>query len=210
MSDTPTDSNSRRSKVISKDELSAFQRWELPVMEGDGRSPTIMTAKQLEQIHQQAYNEGFAEGRRAGEAALRAEAQRLVSVFNVLQAPLKELDQQVEQELIDLAFVVARQLVRREIKTDPGAVVAAVREALSALPVAARRVQIALHPEDAELVRQALHLHDSEQTYKIVEDPVLSRGDCRVTTESSRIDATIESRLNALMSAAFGGERKHD
>jgi flagellar assembly protein FliH len=40
-----------------------------------------------------------------------------------------------------------------------------------------------------------------------VEDPVLSRGDCRVHTDYAQIDARVESQLNAALSALFGDER---
>jgi flagellar assembly protein FliH len=36
------------------------------------------------------------------------------------------------------------------------------------------------------------------------------RGDCRVVTENSRVDATIENRLAAIMANTLGGEREED
>ena len=110
-----------------------------------------------------------------------------------------------------LAIAVAGQLIRRELKQDPGEIVAVVREAIAALPSNSRRVQIALHPEDAQLVRERLALAESDQrAWGVAEDPTLTRGGCRVTTEHSRIDASVEKRLAAVIARMMGGEREND
>jgi flagellar biosynthesis/type III secretory pathway protein FliH len=38
----------------------------------------------------------------------------------------------------------------------------------------------------------------------------LVRGDCRVETESSYIDASIEARLSAIAANMLGDDRRHD
>jgi flagellar assembly protein FliH len=108
---------------------------------------------------------------------------------------------------------VAKHLVRRELRTDPGQVVAAVRQAVSILPINTRNIRVYLHPEDAALVKQSLSVTEEtgeEQRWKIVEDPALTRGGCNVESELSRIDATVETRLAALIAQALGGERESD
>lgn len=200
----------RATKIISADTLSAYERWELPLVEGVLGNPGVMTAKQIEVIQKQAYDEGFTQGRSDGLKQMQQQALRFEQLIAALQTPFADLDQQVEQELVKLAVVVARQLVRREIKTDPGAVVAVVREAMGQLPVSSQQINLHLHPEDAALVRTALSLNDEDRRWRIVEDPVLARGDCRILTETSRIDATVEARLTAIIATMLGGERRDD
>jgi flagellar assembly protein FliH len=127
-----------------------------------------------------------------------------------LQQPFAELDAAVEEQVSQLAMLVARHLVRRELKADPGQVVAVVREALAALPITSRSVRLHLHPEDAQLVRQAFSLNEQEAHIQVLDDPVQSRGGCRVQTDNSQIDATVETRLNALIARVLGGEREED
>ncbi|MDH5230194.1 MAG: FliH/SctL family protein, partial [Gammaproteobacteria bacterium] len=108
---------------------------------------------------------------------------------------------------------VARHLVRRELKFDPGQVIAAVRQAVSVLPISARDVRVYLHPDDAVLVRDALSIGDSnneERRWRVVEDASLTRGGCNIESDNSRIDATIETRLAAIIAKALGGERESD
>ena len=56
-------------------------------------------------------------------------------------------------------MALARQIVRRELKTDPTQIIGIIREAIAALPVAARDVRVHLHPEDAAVVRAAPGAH---------------------------------------------------
>lgn len=183
--------------------------WEPPVVGESERVTGAPTARQIEQLHQQAREEGYAQGRAEALAEVRAP---LETLLRALAEPLKDFDDAAERELLALVMVVARQIVRRELKTDPGEIVGCVREALTILPSTARQVRVHLHPEDAELVRTALHIEGPEAEYgfRLVEDPTLTRGGCRVTSENSQVDATLEARLAAVAARLLGGEREHD
>ena len=203
------------SKVIRSEDIANCQAWPVPEVRSGadaGRRP--MTARELEELHNQARAEGFEQGLKEGrEAGSREFVQRLELLGNAmrqLSTPFEQLDESVEQQLVQLAMLVARQLVRRELKADPTQVVAVVREALAALPVAARDVRLALNPEDAEMIREVLSLQEGDQAIRVVEDPVQSRGGCRVLSETSQIDATVESRLNAVIAHTLGGMRSTD
>jgi flagellar assembly protein FliH len=75
------------------------------------------------------------------------------------------------------------------------------------LPVASRNVVLHLHPDDAALVRESLSSTEGERAWTIMEDPLIERGGCRVSSESSQVDAQAETRLRALISAVAGDER---
>ena len=111
-------------------------------------------------------------------------------------------------------MIVAKQVVRRELHTDQGEIVSIVREAMNALPSSTRKIILNIHPEDAELVRNAFSLSQQDETdearWKVVEDPMISRGGCIISSENSRVDATVEARLNRVISTLLGGERKSD
>jgi flagellar assembly protein FliH len=200
------------------------------VVEEEVEAAPMLTAQEIEAMQRQAYEEaaqqgraegreqghreGYEEGRRLGYAEGQEEVKTLSGVLEALMValnePLLEVDEQVEHELVALAVALARQLIRRELRTDPGQIIAVVREALAILPSNARRVSLHLHPDDAELVRAALSLDEGGQRWKIIEDPLLTRGGCRVTSETSAVDASVEKRLAAVIAKAFGGERGGD
>ncbi|MFW5453661.1 flagellar assembly protein FliH [Thioalkalivibrio sulfidiphilus] len=216
-------------RIISGEEVETAQRWEAPAV-GSGPAPgkpsprarseavtdrpALPTAREIEEIRRTAREEGRAEGlkegRKAGEAAVRAEAEFLKQVLDSLVPGVQALDQQLESDLLHLITTVTRQLVRRELRADPGQIVAVVREALMVLPSTERTIRLHLHPEDARLVRDALHLSELERPWKVIEDPTLSRGGARLETDTSHVDASLETRLNALISELWGGERRHD
>jgi flagellar assembly protein FliH len=44
----------------------------------------------------------------------------------------------------------------------------------------------------------------------VVEDPLITRGGCKVDTDVSHVNATVENRLAAVVATIFGGEREQD
>ncbi|MBA1146981.1 flagellar assembly protein FliH [Ectothiorhodospiraceae bacterium WFHF3C12] len=213
------------SKVISAEHARA-SRWSIPDVDdpraaagdpGHGRS-----VQELEALQQAAYEEAFEQGREAGreagyEAGLRegrkaakGDVDRFKSVLDTLSEPVAQLDESVEQQLMEMVFQVAQQVIRREIQTQPGEVVAVIRESIALLPMSAREITVRLHPEDVALVRELWGEDAAESGWKLIEDPGVSRGGCIVQTPSSRIDATLERRIAALCSQMLGGERAGD
>jgi flagellar assembly protein FliH len=164
--------------------------------------------------YDRGYQEGYEKGREQGYGAGRDEVDLVIAhlrgLLDGLAEPLQAVDEQVEQELAALAVALARQLIRRELKSDPGQIVAVAREALGVLPSSSRKVNLYLHPDDLELVRSVLAIDEDEQRWKLVGDPLLTRGGCRVVSEVSVIDASVEKRMAAAIAQAFGGERGGD
>ncbi|MFL6575826.1 MAG: flagellar assembly protein FliH [Povalibacter sp.] len=195
-------------------------RWDLPSVSGrsiQARRPGP-TVGQLEDIEKKAYEEAYAAGREAGLAAARAEMQPaqerlrsqlngITAVLDKLSKPLEDLDAEVGEQLARLAVSVAKQVIRRELRMDPSQVIAIMRETVALLPVSARQVRIHLHPEDAVVIRERLAAPGGDRAWSLVEDPVLTRGGCLVTTDTAQVDARLESRIASVVGAMFGDER---
>ncbi|MDX1480337.1 MAG: FliH/SctL family protein [Woeseiaceae bacterium] len=185
--------------------------WTAPAIDGsDGTG--FLTAKKLEEIQRQAYEEAYAEGleagRQAGSADVQARAKRLDELLEAMVSPMESLDEEVEQQLVELASMVVRQLFRREIEIEPTHVIGVVREALQLLPIASREIRVLLHPDDARLVQETLSPTEGQRAWSVVEDPLISRGGCQVVAENSRIDATAEARLNSVVGQLLGSRRE--
>jgi flagellar assembly protein FliH len=160
--------------------------------------------------HLQGMEKGYQEGTQQAQAKLNAQLLMFQNLIQQLAQPLQELDDEVENNIVALTIQIARHLVRREMKSEPGEIVAVVREALGVLPISSMRPRIFLHPEDAEVVRTALSISDDENSWRIEEDLLMTRGDCRVETESSLIDASVDARLSAISAKLLGGKRNSD
>jgi flagellar assembly protein FliH len=199
------------SNLLGREEAAKASPWSPPEMGAAGAGVKLPTAGGLADLqaeaHREAFEQGLAEGREAGRAEVHAQVERLSGMFYDLAKPFEALDEEVEKELLTLAMALAHQIVRRELKTDPTQIIGVIREAIAALPVAAREVRVHLHPEDVAVVREHLAPTESERAWSIVEDPVMARGGCQITTATSRIDARLETRLGAILSELMGTER---
>lgn len=198
------------SKVIPGEQQNA-EKWRVPTVDAKKESTqNLLTARKLEELQKQAHDEGFQRGHKEGLAKglqdVQKQAARLKSICDLLQAPLRTLDDQVVAEFVSLAMVLARQIIRRELKADPTHIVGIVREVVGQLPISTRTVRVHLHPDDAGVFRGSIAL-DTESGWQIVDDPSLNHGDCKVMTESSQIDAGVERRLTAAIATLLGGDR---
>lgn len=169
------------------------------------------TAAEIESIQEAAYREAWEKGYQEGLAEGRPEAEKRVreitAVLDALSQPLEAVDETVEQEISDLVCMIARQLIRRELRTSPGEIVAVVREAVKALPSGDRRVRVQLHPEDAALIREITG-HSEDVRWELVEDPSLNRGGCLVSDRNSSVDMRLEQQIGRVLAAMLGEERE--
>jgi flagellar assembly protein FliH len=189
-----------------------FRRWELPHVGAAPEpastaeaAPPQPTVRELEALEQQARDEGRAAGLAEGRAAAAQELQQRMAQFDALCAaaarPLQAFDEQAAQELVRLAMVAAGRVVGRELQLSPELVARAVREAADALPAATRELRVHLHPQDLALLQE---LGATERHWQLLADPALARGDCRMESEHSRLDARVETRLAAVIDAVLG------
>lgn len=193
------------SKLIPKEQLSAYQRWELDSLEESApvSAVPLPTAEEVENIHRQAHQEGFAAGYQEGRAQVNAELARLTQLMASLDGALERFDEGLSQDLLVLALDIAKQMLREALKIRPELVLPVVQEAVNSLPPSGQHPHLRLHPEDAHLVRTLLADELNHYHWKIIEDVRLVRGGCRVETANSEIDASLESRWKRVL-VAFG------
>lgn len=206
------------SRFIRGDALSnEYETWSAPEVQDNAATGSRGRQNEQvdpEQVHREAWEKGFAEGRQAGLAAGQQEltqtAATLECVLNTLARPLEELDVCVEEEIIALVKVVSGQLVRRELKLDPSHIVGVIREGLTALPLSSGEPVIKLHPQDAEVVRQCLATGEEDHVWRIEADPLMQRGGCVIVTDESQVDCRLETRLGRVLATMFEGDRADD
>ncbi|VVO84946.1 hypothetical protein PS900_02016 [Pseudomonas fluorescens] len=172
-----------------------------------------LTLEELESIRQEAYNEGFAVGEKEGfhsttlkvrqeaEQALAPKLAGLEQLMAHLFEPIAEQDTQIEKSLVDLVQHITRQVIQRELAIDSTQIEHVMREALKLLPLGVGNVRLYINPQDFAQVKALRERH--EETWRIVEDESLLPGGCRVETEHSRIDATVETRIAQVMDKLF-------
>lgn len=194
------------SAVIPKENLTAWQRWELGSFDqkkgaANGQQKasagSLPTADEVERIHRDAHKQGYDAGYEEGTARARMEALRLHTLVENLEGALGELDQQVGGKLLDLSLEIARQVVRQTIAARPTVILEVVREALTQLPN--QHAAIYLHPEDASLVRSYLGDQLAHLGHRIFEEATITRGGLRMDAGSSHLDASVENRWKRVL-----------
>lgn len=179
-----------------------------------------LTAGQLEEIanqayeevrerayqegHQQGYNEGHDKGLAAAQQTIAEQAGALHSAMQQLYSFLAGQDDEVEQALVNLATCVSQSVLRRELSIDSSHIGQVVSEAVATLPMNAKNIQVFLSEQDHQLLTS---LEDIPEQWQLHIDRSLTPGGCRVVTDHSAVDYTLEEQfqqtVNALVEARF-------
>ena len=189
--------------AIPKEQLSAYQRWELDSFDGPRRAKgsDLPSVEQLEHIQQQAQQEGFAAGFREGGALAATHAASLQQVLVAFSQESQQFNQRLSDELLGLSLAISKQIIRESLKVHPELILAIVNEVLGELPHAHKHARLTLHPEDAALVRMRLGDAINHSGWHILEDAKMTRGGCRLDTPDCEIDASLEGRWRRVVSA---------
>jgi hypothetical protein len=113
-----------------------------------------------------------------------------------------------EKRLVDLALLVARRVIAREVSIDPRIILGLVREGMSALGERDRlvvRVGTFYREMQEDLQQQ---LSTTKLRCDVVLDPSLGRSGCIVETDLGRVDESIDARLETLIEAMMAGSKR--
>ena len=180
--------------------MSAYRRWELASL----AAPVVdlaADAQALANARDAAAREGREAGYAAGLAAASAERSELVTLLTKLSSAAGDHEQRLCDEVLDLALVIARQLVGEALAVRREFILPIVSAALKQLPQSTQRIELMLNPSDVELVRTFLGTGEFANRCQLLPDASIAPGGCLVETEQSEIDVTIPSRWRRLLAA---------
>lgn len=177
----------------------------------------LPTAEELEGIresaraegHAEGHAEGYAEGRSLGHAEglaegraeAAAELERMRAIADAFGQAVARADETIAGEVLDLALHLARDMLRSAFDVKPELVIPVVREAIEYLPVLQQPAVLALNPQDAPIVRAGIGEELEKGGWRVVEDPGVARGGCKIDTASNQIDAQAGLRWQRLTQA---------
>lgn len=150
----------------------------------------------LDHIRKQAFEEGFQAGKETTQQSCeQAYSERIARFGGIAEeaARFKQtLREAVEGEVVELAFAVARRILRRELQVDPettlGVVKAGLERALSG-----EVQQIRVHPDDLEMVRAEV-----DGSVEVLADETVAAGGAVFETPEGRLDARIQTQLDEI------------
>lgn len=218
MSDTP------------KELQSAYQRWEMASF-GDNRPSVVArnapppppaalppelippTEEEIAAIRAAAHadgeaigfeagsNAGYIDGLERGRLEAAEELAHLKTIAATFANALSAADEVIANDVLDLALHLARGMLRTALPVKPELVLPVVRDALAYLPVVQQPAMLMLNPLDVDMVRSAMSDEIESGGWRVIEDPTIERGGCKVDTASNQIDAQVEARWARLTHA---------
>lgn len=160
----------------------------------------------VEKGTQEGYDRGFEQGLADGKAKIDERTEELHKVLDSISKPEQKLTDEVQAEVIDMVLELTQAICLDVPHQQPEIVQRAVKEALEVLPVTDQKVVVHLNPDDLDIIQQQYSEDELKQHgWLLSKDELLERGGCRVTTESSSVDYTLQSRIQSVFNKLKGG-----
>ena len=210
-SSNPKASGTAYGRFIPREELQDFASWK-PGAFG-GAAPTAPDSAAQQALMHAARQAGYQEGYRDGLVALdnfkRSVLQQNSAQFGAL---LQQFDEQLDalefdmaRSLARVAASIAQQVVRDELIARPERIARVAQEAVEAVLLSARHIVVQVNPQDLALVEQGAADAIAARGARLVGDPGIEPGGCRVLSDVGTIDARIGARWEHA-SASIGVE----
>jgi flagellar assembly protein FliH len=184
-------------RQLSVLETARQEAWDQAYQEGLAKGLEEGQKKGFEEGHKEGYASGHTEGYATGETYVNELTEKFTQIMSTLSEPLGQLDEDMQTQLAEMIYLVAKKVILEELRLQPEHVLIVVKEAIHMLPVADRKATIFLHGDDVEEVTKIL---PEKVEWKIQQDDSLTAGGCRLETSDSTLDASIEKRLDEVIS----------
>ena len=154
--------------------------------------------QQAAAARQQGYQDGYRDGLAAldsfKESFATQTSGQMARVLQALDDELGQLEQQLASSVARVATELARQVVRGELAVRPALVAQVARDAVNTVLMSARHITVQVHPDDHALVAQGCEEALAARGARLLAQPGLARGGCRVESDAGVIDAQVATR----------------
>lgn len=155
----------------------------------------------LTQLREQAYADGYNEGKAAGEAEAARFLHDALQKFNEMVVAFPTAVKQNEEKLIALALEIAGKVIQEEVSLQPEIVQRTVETALKRVSDL-EQVVVKVNPLDLDLILPKQdtfrQLVPDVQSFSIEGSHTIQRGGCVIETNSGSINATIATQLSII------------
>jgi flagellar assembly protein FliH len=188
---------------IPKEQVGEAASWEFASLTGETvarGAPAQMTERER-RAFERGREQGHAEGQ-AAERRVKIELGAKVGpLIDHMRAGFAELQEDGADALLELAFTIARQVVRREITLQRDALLPVAREAVSLIVDQHAHPRVFVNPQDLALLRADFEADGLFKGCRFIADARIARSGCRVETAQSEVDATLATRWERVLAA---------
>ena len=163
---------------------------------------------------QSSYNgeleKGYQEGLKKAQLEFTEYKNSFQNIIQAIDNSMQIFDDDMVDVIKQLAVSISKQVIRRELQTNSEQVVSVVKEAIKLLPLDNSRLTIHLNPSDINTLKKVFNQDDIVSSYSLIEDPSVQCGGCKLATDESIIDATIDSQIAQISANILGSQRTMD
>lgn len=169
------------------------------------REPKEEKAADTKEIESMAYNKGYSEGKKegyhSGQEKSREIITRMQAILQEIEGLWENMIIRYEKEIIQLISRVAEKVVYGQVAVEHEIVKKSILHAFKLMPEPVEAT-INLSSEDyeyiesmkSEIFEDIKHL----KHVSIISDPSMQPGGCHIVTQAGEVDASLESRLDAI------------
>jgi flagellar assembly protein FliH len=158
------------------------------------------TIHRLEEKHAAEQRQALEAGRQQGEQQARAELQpvleRLNASINEVISMRPDLRRRAEKDVVQLALLIAKRVLHRELSVDENALTAIARVAFERL-TRSESYSVTVHPRFAAGIKAALPASHAGRV-RIEPDPDCAAGTLVIRSPEGVIDASIDAQLEEI------------
>lgn len=195
--------------------ISAWEKWQLPAMQQSAASNT-MSVKQMDSIHEQAYQEGlhlgskdgFEQGYQKGlcqglsdaSDQINKQSTQLSYLIESLQKQIADQDQHLKQTVTKIIKSLCKKIIYNEIQTTDDFILQKVEQLIDKIPPGYEFIKIHLNPEDYSLVKESLQKQNKlESNWQLVQNKQIAQFNCIVESDLQVLDGVIDNQIQALL-----------
>lgn len=187
----------------------------------DELSPSIIEEKinaEREKGYQSGFDQGYADGLDQGlaqgleqgtnEARIKAEeeyseqklqlSEKFNALFNAYEHDLNDAREDIASEILNFSLYLAQAMVNSALNVHPELLINIIEQSLNTLPCLELPAKLYINPLDAPLVDETLKVQLEQSGWKIIKDPNIEPGGCKINTATNEIDASIANRWQYL------------
>jgi len=151
----------------------------------------------------EAYDRGCSEGRRDGidqkNRELSLSSQSVAKLIRELEDLKKQILEDSEKEILDLAFLIAGKVIHKEVSTGREVILSVLRDAMRNMQES-EGVRIRLHPGDyRHIIEVKPDFLERYGDISIEKDEGIGQGGAMIETNSGSVDARLDKQLNKIM-----------
>ncbi|MEE2961339.1 MAG: FliH/SctL family protein [Myxococcota bacterium] len=192
-----TDEPTRRAPIIERATVEAKDEASEIITKAKSEAEQIIQAaeEKAKHLEAEAHERGFSEGKEEG-------ASQLLETVTKASKRIQQTEDALSKNIKDLAIGIAKKILGQELQSNPDAVVALVKQALTDKARQRKEISLRINPEDLEHIRSSrselLEVLSRCREISIREDPDVARFGVIIETEAGTIDAQLETQLEAI------------